>query len=685
MIKTLYLNELKRAFATPLAWILLAVCQLILAWAFFTELEAYDAIQQRLVSRESLLGITSLVAIPAMLNALNLVMLIVPLLTMRSFASEFNSQQFSLLLASPLKPSDILFGKYFAVLSITTGFWLLVLLQILLLQLGTSLDTGRILLLWLQGILVIAIFAGAGLWLSSMTRHAALAAILSYGLFIALRAFGHDDDQSLMAWFSLTSHLKAAQLGLFSSTDIIFFALLNALFLLLTWTRLIRIKHNRERWSGRLAITLLITLLAISWPVLNQHEYSKDFSDLQHNTLSAASRDTLSKLDQPLSFTVYVSDNAVLKKPIQQLVNRFKRERPDLAVNYTDPQNHPEASRALGITQNGEILVRYNERQQLVKKLSEEEIRKTLLHLSSRQQGWIVNLQGHGELDLLHEGLYGASILTQNLQARGYLLRNFNLVKHGQLPDNTELVIIAAPTKPYTQTELQLLQAYLLKGGNLLWLQDSDSQLRSRHLPMLPQTKRLPGVIVDATAAKLKLATPDNAVVTSYPAHMLSSGLTRHTLFKQAVAIEPAKDNEWRLQTSLKTGALSWNETGSMKGEINRDPVLLEQQGPLPVLLAYQKDPPKGKSQKVVITGDSDFLRNNSLGQGDNLLLALNIFHWLSSDNSTITANKLLPSDQVFELTTLERGIFGILFLIVVPVILALLGWFIPYRRKRAI
>ena len=37
-------TELKRLFATPLAWVVIAVSQLILAWAFFSELEYYENI-----------------------------------------------------------------------------------------------------------------------------------------------------------------------------------------------------------------------------------------------------------------------------------------------------------------------------------------------------------------------------------------------------------------------------------------------------------------------------------------------------------------------------------------------------------------------------------------------------------------------------------------------------------------
>ena len=112
---TLIKNELRRLFVTPLAWVLLAVCQLVLAWAFFSELEIYQTIQSRLISIESPLGVTSLVVIPAMLSGLKIIMLIAPLITMRSIAEEKQQHSMDMLLASPLSVMQLTLGKFFPV------------------------------------------------------------------------------------------------------------------------------------------------------------------------------------------------------------------------------------------------------------------------------------------------------------------------------------------------------------------------------------------------------------------------------------------------------------------------------------------------------------------------------------------------------------------------------------------
>ena len=683
MTWTLLKNELQRLFVTPLAWIMLAIGQLIVAWAFFTELEVYEKdIQSHLVATENPLGVTSLVLVPALLNGLNIIMLMTPLLTMRSIAGERQNQRFELLLSTPASPGQIVTAKFLAIVILLALFWLLGLVQALTLNLATQPDHGKILLTWLAGLLVIATYTSAGLWLSSLTRHPVIAAISTYGLLIFMRISGSDDQAGFLDWFSITYHMQSARQGLFNSSDLFYFLLLIGLFLTLTWLRLLKFRTQQFGWPRHLTAVLLILTVGLSWPVLEQHQYSHDFSRNQQNTLKPATQELLQQLEQPLSMTVYVSNNPVLKKQITQLLLRFKRSLPELLIQYVDPQQNPEAAKTLGITRNGELLVRYNNRQQLVKKLDEAEISKTIRHLSQRDRGWILNLQGHGEMDLLDNGLYGASTLSKNLQARGYQLRNYNLAQLGQLPVNTRLVIISGIKSKLTEMEIIALDSYIHKGGNLLWLTDPDSDIKFSSLAALPPVDRLPGVIVDAAAAKLKLATPDNALVTHYDSHEVTRNISQHTLFPQATALDVKHNDDWQQSLALQTGPQSWNETGSLKGEISRDPILFEQQGPLTVATLIARRTVKGR-QKIALFGDSDFVRNHMLGQGDNLQLTLNLFYWLMQDTPHSGETVIRPLDQSLQLSETSRAIYGLFYLFALPLLFIAIGFIIPWHRKR--
>jgi hypothetical protein len=139
---------------------------------------------------------------------------------------------------------------------------------------------------------------------------------------------------------------------------------------------------------------------------------------------------------------------------------------------------------------------------------------------------------------------------------------------------------------------------------------------------------------------------------------------------------------------SLETGPKSWNETSEIKGELSPDPVLFEQKGPLQVAAFWEKQLAENESgsparQKLAIIGDSDFLRNASLGRGDNLSLTLNLFFWLTDNAAESTVPKRTASDLQITMTSVQRGLYGGFFLFGLPALLALGGFYTVWRSRR--
>src|SRR3569832_674813 len=75
------LLELRRLFLSPLAWSVLAVEQLILAYFFLIGLDNYIALQPRLAAVAGAPGVTDLVAAPLFGNASIFLLFAVPMMT----------------------------------------------------------------------------------------------------------------------------------------------------------------------------------------------------------------------------------------------------------------------------------------------------------------------------------------------------------------------------------------------------------------------------------------------------------------------------------------------------------------------------------------------------------------------------------------------------------------------------
>ena len=126
MIGTIAARELRSLFFSPLAWTMLAVIQVIIAFLFLVQVDFFLQIQPRLAQMPGAPGLTEIVVAPTFGNAALILLLVVPLLTMRLVSDELRNQTLSLLFSAPVSMSAIILGKYLGVL----GFLLIQLLLI---------------------------------------------------------------------------------------------------------------------------------------------------------------------------------------------------------------------------------------------------------------------------------------------------------------------------------------------------------------------------------------------------------------------------------------------------------------------------------------------------------------------------------------------------------------------------
>ena len=88
-------------------------------------------------------------------------------------------------------------------------------------------------------------------------------------------------------------------------------------------------------------------------------------------------------------------------------------------------------------------------------------------------------------------------------------------------------------------------------------------------------------------------------------------------------------------------------------------------------------------SQRVIVTGDSDFLANSYIGAGANLSLGMNIINWLAGDDDLIAVEQKQAPDTRLELDDTEIMLIGTGYFIILPATLILSGVVIWMRRRR--
>lgn len=243
MIATIAARELRSLFLSPLAWAILAVVQFILAWMFLGQLDTYLAYQSQIAMMESPPGATEIIVAPLFSSATLILLLVIPLLTMRLVSEERRARTLPLLFSAPLSMSEIVLGKYLGLLGfLAIMLGLITLMPLSLLSVGT-LDFGLLASNLIGISLLLAAFAAAGLFMSTLTAQPTVAAISTFGVLLLLwiiewtgKSMG--DKATVLSYLSLQNHYEALLKGLFDSSDVVYYLLFIITFLVLSIRRL---------------------------------------------------------------------------------------------------------------------------------------------------------------------------------------------------------------------------------------------------------------------------------------------------------------------------------------------------------------------------------------------------------------------------------------------------------------
>jgi ABC-type uncharacterized transport system involved in gliding motility auxiliary subunit len=449
---------------------------------------------------------------------------------------------------------------------------------------------------------------------------------------------------------------------------------------------------SRLRWQFRLQSGIFIVLFLavmglLAW--LSQlSPLSIDLTANQRNSLSDESIRLVKSLQYPLQVTIFISPTNENQEVLERLFKRYQHQQPLVNFRSLNPDLSPDLLRQHDIRFDGETLIEYQGRSEKISQVSEAIVTNAIQRLVRQGERWLVFLQGHGERNPYSERNHDFSIFASRLASKGYTIENLALTQTNSIPQNTDVLVIASPQVALLPGEVELIQEYLERGGDLLWLADTEQTQDSMELISDQlNIEFLPGVIVDPNAQLLGLNRVDFALVADYPRHPITQGVDSLSLFPQAQALEfNGEGDAWQQSSFLLSSETSWNETGDMAGDLFNGDNDAETRGPhkIGITLAASHESEQGSKfdQRIAIVGDADFLSNRYLGNGSNLEIGLNLINWLSHDDNLIAISPRAAPDTRLDLSKIQQIIIGLGFLLVLPLSLFGAGLTIWLKRR---
>jgi ABC-2 type transport system permease protein len=240
---TLAKKELRSYFASPIAYIVLAMFALIFGFFFYSATAAFMNLALRAaMSRGAAppINLNDYIIRPLLANASVIILFLMPMVTMRLFAEEKRSGTIELLMTSPLRDAEIILGKWLATLLLYLCMLAVCSLNFVVLFIYGQPDWRALLVGYLGLLLMGAAFLSLGAFLSTTTKNQIVAASLTFGVFLMLWViewvsfFATGPASKVLAYLSITSHFESFAKGVIELKDAVYYASVIALGLFLT-------------------------------------------------------------------------------------------------------------------------------------------------------------------------------------------------------------------------------------------------------------------------------------------------------------------------------------------------------------------------------------------------------------------------------------------------------------------
>ena len=225
-------RDLGSFFNSPIFYVVTTVFLILYSFIFFNILNffSFQSLQARQVQAMGMnLNLNEMVIEPSLHNMSVILLLIIPLITMRSFADEKKMKTFRLLLSSPVHLSEIILGKFLACMLVVTLMILISSYSVGFLFLLGEPELGPIVTGYLGVILMTGCFIAAGILASSLTDNQIIAAVLTFGFSLFMWVIGWGAQAAgpvtgqVLQYLSIIEHLDHFLKGLVDTSDLVYY------------------------------------------------------------------------------------------------------------------------------------------------------------------------------------------------------------------------------------------------------------------------------------------------------------------------------------------------------------------------------------------------------------------------------------------------------------------------------
>jgi ABC-2 type transport system permease protein len=226
-IWTIARRELRVYFTSPIGYIVLAMFAVMFGFFFASSLILFAQVSAQAAMQPGVEGINvnQYVVQPTLGNCTIVLLLTIPLITMRLFAEERKQGTIELLLTSPISDYEIILGKWLGGMLLYGCMLLISLLNFSVLLLYAPVDWRAMFVAYLGLLLWGGAMMALGGFISTTTTNQIVAGSISFGLFLLLfvlvwaQSFSQSALGQLAGYLSMPTHFEQFAKGVIELKD----------------------------------------------------------------------------------------------------------------------------------------------------------------------------------------------------------------------------------------------------------------------------------------------------------------------------------------------------------------------------------------------------------------------------------------------------------------------------------
>ena len=527
-------------------------------------------------------------------------------------------------------------------------------------------------------------------------------------------------------------------------------------------------RRGRYGTNTTIMVAAFIGLAALGNFLALEYTLRSDVTSTRQFSLAPRTEDLLKRLEDDIEVKAFfipginpqdIAFLQSLRDLTEDWLNEFSVRSGKFSYEFVDPIIEPEVAKGFNVSQyptlvfqNEELKLRHQAYMLSPTFSFEQDFVTSLLIITGERQKKVYVIQGHGEADAsdASDDSDGFGRATEGAIRENYRVQGLNLTLDARetlrkdrcefdeddpeadapCEKQVNMLVIPGPEKDLLFGEADVLDDYLMKGGNILFLLDPDTPPTFREFLARWGVQIGDGHIVDPARAigdrneityltreQYLQSIPDplgslmpqiHPALRSLSLHSITTPLDNPTYYPGMTALAPVNDprvlffplpvsNEEDIPleelptifgTALAiTSPASWMTQDPEGGLRPGDPlgpfypaVAMKAFGPLD-----QETPPLTTASvpgSIVVFGDSDFATNPWFYTPDNSDMMLNSVNWLVGDTALISIRAKPFAPRVLELLPNEFDFMRYSSWFLLPAIMAVAGGYVWWRRR---